>query len=295
MNREDPLFMTSRTSYIDEEAPSGMQQAQHSPASSAGSDSRWLACLVVWAALNLLLLACQEDPLDWKIARKVDAVTVRAYQPLSISGKNGQILQARYLPARQTDTPAPLVVFLHGAGERGHDNMQQLQTLPTQLFRSPAFTGSVLAPQCPPGMFWGSCMPELETLIQRTIRDHRIDPQRIYLTGFSMGGYGSWELAARRPDLFAAVVPICGGGDTKWAPSLKEIPLWAVHGVEDQTIPPHRSREMIQALQSVGGTPHYTELSGIGHDSWHHAYDPRSGILAWMFQQRRIRPKIPGE
>jgi len=255
--------------------------------SAEDSVSHWLACLVVWAVLNLLLFACQEDQLDWKIARKVDAVTVRAYQPLSISGKNGQILQARFLPPRQTDSPVPLVVFLHGAGERGDDNMQQLQTLPTQLFRSPAFTGSVLAPQCPSGMFWGACMPELEALIERTIREHHIDPQRVYLTGFSMGGYGTWELAARRPDLFAAVVPICGGGEMKWAPSLKKVPLWAVHGADDKTIPPQRSRDMIQAVQSAGGTPRYTEFPGIGHDSWHSAYDLSSGILTWMFQQRR--------
>jgi len=140
-------------------------------------------------------------------------------------------------------------------------------------------------------------MPELEALIQRTIRDHHIDPQRIYLTEFSMGGYGAWELAARRPDLFAAVVPICGGGDTKWAPSLKEVPLWAVHGAEDNTMdfPPIRSREMIQALRSAGGNPRYTELPGIGHDSWHKAYDPGSGIFTWMLHQQRPRPQIARE
>lgn len=134
-------------------------------------------------------------------------------------------------------------------------------------------------------------MPELEELIEHTLEQHHIDPDRIYLTGLSMGGFGSWELAARRPDLFAAIVPVCGGGRPDCAESLKNLPLWAVHGSEDTVVLPERSREMITAIQSVGGTPRYTELPGVGHNCWKYAYDPESGILKWMFQQRRKRPE----
>lgn len=238
-------------------------------------------------ALNFAVIACIDDRIDWQRTYQIDVQTQTAYQWVSSGRKLHSGLQARFLSPSRFRGRVPLVVFLHGAGQRGADNVQQLLTLPQQLYRSSEIPCAVLAPQCPCGSSWGSWMPELEELIERTIQQHHIDPDRIYLTGLSMGGFGSWELAARRPDLFAAIVPVCGGGRPDCAESLKNLPLWAVHGSEDTVVLPERSREMITAIQSVGGTPRYTELPGVGHNCWKYAYDPESGILKWMFQQRR--------
>lgn len=247
----------------------------------------FVACITVWLVLNCMLIACMDDRNEGASQFGIDARTACAFQSISSDSHQGSGLQARFLAPLRFGNPVPLVVFLHGSGQRGYDNIQQLQTLPQQLFRTSSVSCAILAPQCPPQSGWDSWIPELEELIEQTIRQHRIDPNRVYLTGLSMGGFGSWELAARRPDLFAAVVPICGGGHPDWAERLKQTPLWAVHGAEDRVVPPEHSRDMIQAIQSAGGTPHYSELPGVGHDSWHLAYAADSDILKWMFQQRR--------
>jgi predicted peptidase len=108
----------------------------------------------------------------------------------------------------------------------------------------------------------------------------------VYLTGISMGGYGSWDLAARMPEWFAAVIPICGGGDETTAPKLKGLPIWCFHGAADKAVPVERSRTMVEAVKAAGGTVQYTEYEGVGHDSWSPAYrDPAT--LDWLFRQRR--------
>jgi predicted peptidase len=101
-----------------------------------------------------------------------------------------------------------------------------------------------------------------------------------------MGGYGTWDLAARRPELFAAAVPICGGGDVKMADKLAKVPIWVFHGDKDGAVPVERSREMIAAIEKAGGKPKYTEYKGVGHDSWTATYrDPK--VIAWLFEQKR--------
>ena len=102
-----------------------------------------------------------------------------------------------------------------------------------------------------------------------------------------MGGFGSWELAMRRPELFAAVAPVCGGGDETQAARLKNIPIWAAHGDADTVVWPVRSRTMVEAIKAVGGNVKYTEYPGVGHNSWTPFYSNPDGVLAWMFQQRK--------
>lgn len=250
----------------------------------------WLACAVVWIVLNFMFIACIDERTDWSHRFSVNAHTLSVYQQVSSGTDLQSGILARFWAPSPFQKPVPLVVFLHGAGQRGYDNIQQLQTLPQQLLLSREFPCAVLAPQCPPGTSWGNWSEELEDLIEQTIQKNRIDPNRVYLTGLSMGGFGTWELAAHRPDLFAAVVPVCGGGNTQRAEQFKSLPLWAVHGSNDTVVLPERSREMITAIQAIGGTPRYSELAGVGHDSWKQAYDPESGILNWMFQQRRQTP-----
>ena len=200
----------------------------------------------------------------------------------------------------------PLVLFLHGAGERGSDNELQLTYLPTWLAeeenrrRHPCF---VVVPQCRADHKWveidwsakkslpqkpeptvdmAAAMAALDAVMQA----EPVDPGRVFLTGISMGGYGSWDLAARMPERFAAVIPICGGGDEATAPKLKALPIWCFHGDVDKAVPVERSRTMVEAVKAAGGTVKYTEYAGVGHDSWTPAYrDPAT--LDWLFEQCR--------
>jgi len=201
----------------------------------------------------------------------------------------------------------PVVVFLHGAGERGDDNKAQLIHGMSD-YASDALMGKypcfVLAPQCPKGKQWvdvpfGSLkhdMPQQPSDALRLTMDavaalekeFSIDPDRWYITGLSMGGYGTWDALQRYPNRFAAAVPICGGGDTKLASRIIHIPIWAFHGDKDQAVPTERSRQMIAALREAGGMPKYTEYANVGHDSWTATYkDP--AMHEWMFAQKRSR------
>jgi predicted peptidase len=203
-------------------------------------------------------------------------------------------------------TRYPLVIFLHGAGERGNDNLSQLKYFPTWMAEQSARKAHpcfVLAPQCRDEQKWvdvdwskiestpQSPTPTVDMLaviaaLEDTLQREPIDPARIYLTGLSMGGYGSWDLAARMPDRFAAVLPICGGGDGATATKIKDLPIWCFHGDADTAVRVERSRTMIEALRAAGGAPKYSELAGVGHDSWTPAYrDP--DVLAWLFAQKK--------
>jgi predicted peptidase len=199
----------------------------------------------------------------------------------------------------------PLVVFLHGAGERGNDNEKQLVHGVTEFAskenraKHPCF---LIAPQCPDGAKWADVdwgadrhtLPkEMSTparltveLVETMLKTEPIDSKRIYLTGLSMGGFGTWDLIARRPDLFAAAAPVCGGGDEATAEKIKNIPVWAFHGAKDGAVKVARSRNMITALEKVGGKPKYTEYLDVGHNSWDRAYkDPE--FFRWLFAQKQ--------
>lgn len=200
----------------------------------------------------------------------------------------------------------PLVLFLHGAGERGDDNRRQLLYFPTRMADPAvrrAYPCFVLAPQCPAEQRWVEVdwdapqssplaeptlvMKQVIGALQSIFTGGRVDRSRVYLTGLSMGGYGCWDLAMRRPEMFTALVPICGGGDETSAARLADLPTWAFHGALDPAVPVERSRRMIEAIRQAGGSPRYTELADVDHDSWTAAYSDSSGLLAWMFDQRR--------
>lgn len=209
---------------------------------------------------------------------------------------------ARPLPGQRY----PLVLFLHGAGERGDDNQAQLAYLPAWLAEPAAreaFPCYVLAPQCRAERRWVEVdwsapestpqrptpSPDLLaaiTALEETLAREAVDPDRIYLTGLSMGGYGAWDLAARLPDRFAALLPVCGGADEATAAKLVGLPVWCFHGDADTAVPVGRSRTMIAALRAAGGAPRYSELAGVGHDAWTPAYRDRA-VLEWLFAQRR--------
>ncbi len=199
----------------------------------------------------------------------------------------------------------PLVVYLHGAGERGSDNEAQLRYLPSWLATEDhraKYPCHLLAPQCRANTYWvetpralDRCAPRVEpgpmmqavlAAIDDVLASFPIDKHRLYLTGLSMGGYGSWDLGTRAAERWAAVAPICGGGDELYADRLVNVPVWAWHGNADDVVPVSRSRVMIDAVRAAGGAPRYTELAGVGHDSWTPAYTSGE-LLDWMFAQRK--------
>lgn len=200
----------------------------------------------------------------------------------------------------------PFVIFLHGAGERGDDNTSQLLYLPEVLARPECrkrYPCYMLAVQCAADdkwveVEWGQtdwtpphtvsrAMRRLQAAAAAVVAQQRIDEDRIYLTGLSMGGFGCWQWAGAQPEAFAAVAPLCGGGDVDDAADLARLPIWAVHGTLDDAVPVAHSRRMIEAIRAAGGKPKYTELTDVGHDCWTPAYEPAFGLLDWMFAQRR--------
>jgi predicted peptidase len=124
-------------------------------------------------------------------------------------------------------------------------------------------------------------------ILDLVMRDFPVDARRLYLTGLSMGGYGAWDLGTRLAERWAAVAPICGGGDELYADRLAGVPVWAWHGDADDVVPAAKSRRMIEAIRGAGGQPKYTELANVGHDSWTPAYTDPEGVLPWMFAQRK--------
>ncbi|MCA8948501.1 MAG: dienelactone hydrolase family protein, partial [Planctomycetes bacterium] len=200
--------------------------------------------------------------------------------------------------------PRPLVVFLHGAGERGDDNERQLTWLPAVLGRRelrerlPCY---LLAVQCPQDERWvetpwGEAVSEplapapspalraVMVAMDRIVATRRVDRGRVYVTGLSMGGYGTWDLAARLPDRFAAALPVCGGGDERSAGRLAGLPISVWHGGADKVVPVARSRVMVATLRALGVPVDYRELDGVGHDAWKRAYGD-DGALPWLFAQ----------
>ena len=199
------------------------------------------------------------------------------------------------------------MVFLHGSVGRGTDNQKQLRSGVEEFVKDatrkkhPCF---LVVPQCPPDKLWFNVsardvrgnlpLPESPTepsamvldLIEALCKDYRIDKDRIYLTGLSMGGYGTWDLISRRPELFAAAIPVCGGGDPAQAEKLARLPIWAFHGDADPLVPAERSRDMIAAIKKAGGEPKYTEYKGVGHDAWTPTYRDNK-VLDWLFAQKK--------
>lgn len=178
----------------------------------------------------------------------------------------------------------PLILFLHGAGERG-DNVERLTVhgIPKIAQGQPDFPFIAVSPQCPKNSRWGAELDALIPLLIEIVDRYNVDTSRIYLTGLSMGGYGTWHLASILPGRFAAIVPICGGGNPEWAESLKETPIWAFHGAKDDIVPLSESEDMVKAIQAVGGNVKLTVYPDADHDSWTETYE-NPKLYEWLLQ-----------
>lgn len=191
-----------------------------------------------------------------------------------------------YAKPENAEKAWPLIVFLHGAGERG-DNLELLKKHgPPKLVEAGRdFPAIFVSPQCPAESWWPD-EPVLE-LIDHLEASHRIDADRIYLTGLSMGGYGTWAFASRAPDRFAAIVPICGGGVPYQMRKLKTMPIWVFHGKKDGAVPFEESERLVEALKRNGNEQvKFTVYPEAGHDSWTAAYDTPE-LWDWLFSQKR--------
>ncbi len=158
---------------------------------------------------------------------------------------------------------------------------------------NPNFPFIVIAPQCPVGTWWLGVVEPLNALLDDVAAHYAVDPDRVYLTGFSMGGYGTWCVAMAHPDRFAAIAPICGGGEPSRAPLLKDLPIWVFHGAQDTVVPLSESNDMVEALQACGGNVRLTVYPDLRHDSWTRTYD-NPELYRWFLEHVRRAP-IPAK
>jgi predicted peptidase len=179
----------------------------------------------------------------------------------------------------------PLIVFLHGSGERG-DNLELVKKHgpPKIVEEKPDFEFMVVSPQVPDRSRWDA--DKVVQLVDQVSKSLKVDTDRIYLTGLSLGGYGTWSTATKHPDRFAAIVPICGLGDPEAAEALKSVPCWVFHGAKDQAVPLARSEEMVAAIKKAGGEPKFTVYPDAEHDSWTESYN-NPELYQWLLQQQR--------
>ena len=188
----------------------------------------------------------------------------------------------------EADKKWPLILFLHGAGERGDDLDLLREYGPAkEAEKNPEFPFICVSPQCPDGEIWLSLLEALKSLLDQVVSSYSVDPDRIYLTGFSLGGFGAWAMAMIYPESFAAVTPICGGGMVSGIEKMKDIPVWAFHGEDDESVPVEASRSMVKALQEAGGQAKLIVYPGVEHDSWSQTYE-NPELYEWFLRQRRV-------
>ena len=206
----------------------------------------------------------------------------------------------------------PLLVVLHGAGERGNDNESQL-VHGSYLFQSVPFRAKhpaiVVFPQCPKESYWASVKRDYEVSLEKKYnyakslpknsqleivealmvfleKNYKIDTTRRYVVGLSMGGMGTFELVSRNPDYFAAALPICGGGNPNWAPLLQKTPLWIFHGEQDDVVWVEHSKRMYWALKEIDAPVKLTLYPEVNHDSWHNAF-AEPDLMKWLFSHQK--------
>jgi len=226
--------------------------------------------------LLAMMLLFSQKPVDGFQARMFKTMPYRLFVP----------------PSYEKDRKYPLILWLHGAGSIGTDNLKQISgaslrgthtwIAPQVQEKYPAF---VLAPQSRGGA-WATDFPTVLELLMSIEEEFNIDGKRVYVAGQSMGGFGTWHFITTRPDLFAAAIPLCGGGDPTRANVIAQMPIWAFHGEADPTVPVSESRKMIEAIRRAGGNPRYTEYKGVGHEVWFKTFQEKE-LVDWLFAQHK--------
>ncbi len=246
---------------------------------------------LVFGVLALATVAAGAEDIDPQLMQKRCKFESQLTKAVSL----GYLL---YLPkdynAADKARKWPLMLFLHGSGERGTNLSKVSAHGPPKLAKlKQDLPFIVISPQCPAGRRWDD--ETLLALLDDVIARHSVDTNRVYLTGLSMGGYGTWSLGLSHPERFAAIAPICGGGnlilgllpDTKKQAALKTLPIWAFHGAKDNVVPPAESERMIAAAKSAGCKDvQLTIYPDAGHDSWTEAYN-NPKLFEWFLAHER--------
>lgn len=259
-----------------------------------------ISALASAASIAAACLCCQPEAIAQETpkAGKQVAQTFQKQVTKTLSLDYMLFLPKEY--SAQNEKKWPLIVFLHGLGERGHS----ISDLPRVKVHGPAklveqdpnFEFIVVSPQCKDDNWWPCDIESLNALLDHVLASVKnVDPDRVYLTGLSMGGVGSFEWAMENPERFAAVAPICGAGvyQTSWglpqekADQLRALPFWVFHGEADTTVSPEQSKQMVAGLKAFGVKEvKLTTYPGVGHDSWTQTYnDPK--LFQWFLQHRR--------
>lgn len=210
------------------------------------------------------------------------------YEAASGEWLNYQLfLPKAYDPAAEKEWPC--ILFLHGSGRRGTDiGLLDEYGLNGLAQRLDHFPFVVLTPQCPPDSSWIDHREAVLALLKETIRKNNVDATKVYVTGFSMGGSGAWDLAARSPETFAAAIPISGWFDPDQAERLKHMPIWNFHGEDDETVPLGKSDEMVAALREIGAPVKFTSYPGLGHAVMNITYD-KPELFQWLLEHQSPR------
>lgn len=247
--------------------------------------------IVIFLIINIMHFSCAQQELFEKHVYRSDGFEMpyRFHQPDSM----------------ETGKLYPLILYLHGAGERGTDNELPLKNgvmnfvTSAKLINDPCF---ILVPQCPPQFRWvevdwglkSHIMPDSVSLplyhameiLKQIVAEFPVDTFRIYVTGLSMGGFGTWDAIFRYPEIFAAAVPVCGGGDIAMASRITHVPVWAFHGLKDKVVLPERSTDMVHAVNSYGGNARLTLYCSVAHNVWLRAYRDET-MMRWLFSQTK--------
>lgn len=221
-----------------------------------------------------------------------------AYPARNFVNSAGDSLPYRLaLPVNYDSTKQyPMIVCLHHGGLHGKDNIRQLAADPAPFLLNEAnrnkYPAFVFMPHCPEGAGFGGApgYPTVDSLVFDAIRllqkQYSVDPKRLYVTGISGGGFGSWHFISKHPEMFAAAIPICGAGDPKFGKELVNMPIWAFHGSKDRLAPVSGTRDIIAAIEKAGGKPKYTEFEGEGHDIWKFVKEEPE-LMDWLFAQSK--------
>lgn len=223
------------------------------------------------------------------------AAGMQAAQAATVTVKEGEterkaeikfllFLPTAYGAPEKKDVKWPLLLFLHGGGERG-DNLELVKKHgpPKIVEQRKDFPFVTVSPQCPAEKEWNA--DELAKLVDHVANTYQVDPKRIYVTGLALGGTGTWDLLSKHPGKFAAAAAICGPGDPAAAEKMKGTPIWVFHGAKDQSVPIAKSEEMVEAIKKAGGNVKFTVYPEAGHDSWTETYNNEE-VYKWLLEQK---------
>lgn len=245
----------------------------------------WIVCVSLAAWGNGLATAEEAEPGQQAIQSLPAGVAAKTD---NLNNQFWLYLPKRYETASREE-PLPLIIYLHGSSRRGRAlEKVKANGLPPLLDQKEDFEFAVASPQALSNHPWQRCWQpdDLVLLLDHLLATYHLDPNRVYLTGLSMGGYGTWATITKHPDRFAAAVPICGGGDPTQAANIGKLPVWAFHGEDDRVVPIERSREMVSAIKTAKGKAKLTAYPGVGHDSYTRTY-ANPELYAWLLRHAR--------